>query len=137
MSIIWTFPNEKLLSKSLLYISRFNYYPLIWMFHSRKLNHRINSIHERVLRVTYQECKSTFLQLLQKDNPVKIHHRNLQVFATEFFKAKNDIWPEIMKSFRIKEPSYSLRSKGNYFVRGNVKTIHYGIQSIKYLAPKI
>ena len=61
------------------------------MFHSRKLNHRINSIHERVLRVTYQKCKSTFLQLLQKDNPVKIHHRNLQVFATEFFKAKNDI----------------------------------------------
>ena len=72
-------------------LSQFNYYPLIWMFHSRKLNHRINSIHERVLRVTYQECKSMFLQLLQKDNPVTIHHRNLQVLATEFFKAKNDI----------------------------------------------
>ena len=33
--------------------------------------------------------------------------------------------------FELKKPSYSLRSKGNYFVRGNVKTTHYGIQSIK------
>ena len=108
------------------------------MFHCRKLNHRINSIHERALRVTYQDYQSTFLQLLQKDNSVTIHQRNLQVLATEIFKAKNDLSPEIMKEvFELKEPSYSLRSKGNYFVRGNVKTTHYGIQSIKYLAPKI
>ena len=39
--------------------------------------------------------------------------------------------------FELKEPTYSLRSKGNYFVRGNVKTAHCSIQSIKYLAPKI
>ena len=39
--------------------------------------------------------------------------------------------------FELKEPSCSLRSLGNYFVRGYVKTTHYGIQSIKYLAPKI
>ena len=36
-------------------ISQFNYCPLVWMFHCRKLNHRINSIHERALRVTYQD----------------------------------------------------------------------------------
>ena len=38
--------------------------------------------------------------------------------------------------FELKE-SYSLRSKGNYFVHGNVKTTHYGIQSIKHVAPQI
>ena len=119
-------------------ISQFNYCPLVWMFHSRKLNHRINSIHERALRVTYQDYQSAFLQLLQKDNSVTIHRRNLQVFAAEIFKAKNNISPEIMKEvFESKEGSFSLRSKGNYFVRGNVKTTHYSIQSIKYLAPKI
>ena len=63
-------------------ISQFNYCPLIWMFHSRKLNHRNNSIHEKALRVTYQDYQSTFLQLLQKDNSVTIHQRNLQVLAT-------------------------------------------------------
>ena len=30
--------------------SQFSYCPLIWMFHSRKLNHKINHIHERALR---------------------------------------------------------------------------------------
>ena len=89
-----------------------------------------------ILRVKYQDCKSTFLELLQKDNSLTIHQRNLQDLATEIFK-KNDLSPEIMKEFfELKEPSYSLRSQGNYFVRGKVKTTHYGIQSIKYLAPK-
>ena len=119
-------------------ISQFNYCPLVWMFHSGKLNHRINSILERALRVTYQDFKSTLLQLLQKDNSVTIHQRNLQVLATEIFKAKNDLLPENMNEmFELKEPSYSLRSKGNYFVRENVITTLYGIQPIKYLAPKV
>ena len=84
------------------------------MFHRRKLNHCINSIHETALRVAYQDYKSTFLQLLQKDNFVAIHQRDLQVPATEIFKAKNDLSPEIMKEvFELKEPSYSLFSKGN------------------------
>ena len=119
-------------------ISQFNYWPLVWMFHSRKLNHRINRIHERALTVTYQDYQSTFLQLLQKDNSVTIYQRNLQVLAIEIFKAKNDLSPEILKEvFELKESSYSLCSKRNYFVRENVKTTHYGIQSIKYLAPRI
>ena len=73
------------------------------MFHSRKLNHRINSIRERALRVTYQDCKSVFLGLLQIDTSIMIHQRNLQVFATEIFKAKNDLSPKVMKEvFELK-----------------------------------
>ena len=40
--------------------SQFGYCPLIWMFHRRRLNNKINSIHERALRITYQERISTF-----------------------------------------------------------------------------
>ena len=32
--------------------SQFGYCPLIWMFHSRGLNNKINRIHERALRIT-------------------------------------------------------------------------------------
>ena len=32
-------------------LSQFGYCPLVWMFHSRKLNQRINRIHERALRI--------------------------------------------------------------------------------------
>ena len=39
--------------------SQFGYCPLIWMFHSRGLNNKINRIHERVLRITYNEKSSS------------------------------------------------------------------------------
>ena len=41
------------------------------------------------------------------------------------------------KVIEFKEPSCGLRPQGNYFARGNVKSTHYSIQSIRYLAPKI
>ena len=89
------------------------------------LNYRINSIHEKALRVTYQDYKSKFPELLQKNDTVTIHQHNLQVFATKIFKAKDDLLSEIMKDvFELKEPSYSLRSRGNYSVREDVKTIN-------------
>ena len=35
--------------------SQFGYCPLVWMFHSRSLNNKINSLHERALRITYSD----------------------------------------------------------------------------------
>ena len=58
--------------------SQFNYCPLIWMFHSRELNYCINRIHERVLRLVYQDNSFSFPELLEKDNCVTTHQRNLQ-----------------------------------------------------------
>ena len=58
------------------------------MFYSRTLNNKINSIHERELRIAYNDRKSSFKELLRKNNTVSIHHRNLQVLATEIFKIK-------------------------------------------------
>ena len=60
--------------------SQFNYCPLIWMFHSRQLNNRINKIQERALRLVYKDNKLTFNDHLELDNSVTIHQRNLQSF---------------------------------------------------------
>ena len=57
--------------------SQFSYCPLIWMFNSRQLNNRINKIHERALRLVYKDNKLTFNDLLELDNSVTIHQRNL------------------------------------------------------------
>ena len=46
--------------------SEFGYCPLLWMFHSGKLNSRINKLHERVLRIIYQDYISSFTELLEK-----------------------------------------------------------------------
>ena len=91
--------------------SQFNYCPLVWMFHSRQLNNLINKIHERALRLLYKDNKLTFNDLLELDNSVTIHQRNLQILATETFKVKNSLAPEIMTEvFEINEPHYNLRS---------------------------
>ena len=50
--------------------SQFGHCPLIWMFHSKGLNNKINRIHERALRITYKDKSSTFQELLEKDNSV-------------------------------------------------------------------
>ena len=39
--------------------------------------------------------------------------------------------------FEIKEPHYNLRSEASRFRTGNVKSTHYGIQSVRHLGPKI
>ena len=41
------------------------------------------------------------------------------------------------EGFEIKEPYSNLRSGASHFKRENVKSKHYGIQSVRYLGPKI
>ena len=119
-------------------VSQFSYCPLIWMFHSRALNNRINKIHERALRKVYQNNNLSFNELLELDNAVTIHHRNLQVLVTEIFKVKNNLSPEIMKQvFDIQEPRYNFRSDISQFKKESIKTTYYGIQSVRFLGPKI
>ena len=78
-------------------VSQFGYCSVAWMFHSRGLHNKINSLLERALRITYRDRSSSFEDLLKKGNSVSIHHRNIQPLATELFKVKNNIAPEIMK----------------------------------------
>ena len=53
--------------------SQFNYCPLLWMFHSRTLNNKINKLHERALRIVYRNDDLTFQELLDKDGAITIH----------------------------------------------------------------
>ena len=49
--------------------SHFSYCPLVWMFHSRRLNNRINHIHERALRIIYQVTIPLLKNYLEKTAP--------------------------------------------------------------------
>ena len=49
--------------------SHFSDCALVWMFHSRRLSNRINHIHERALRIIYQDYNSSFKKLLKTTTP--------------------------------------------------------------------
>ena len=66
--------------------SEFGYYPLVWMFSGRQENNRINHLHERALRIVYNDYKSTFENLLQLDNSVSIQHRNIRLLSMNHIK---------------------------------------------------
>ena len=90
--------------------SQFGYCPLVWMFHSREMNNRINRIHERSLRIVYKNKQSTFQELLDRDKYVTVHHSNIRKLAIEIFKVKNNLSPEILNDvFEIVDSSYYLR----------------------------
>ena len=61
--------------------SHYNYCPLIWMFHSRTLNSKINQLHEKALRILYGDYKSKFDELLEKAGSFSMHRRNIQRLA--------------------------------------------------------
>ena len=113
--------------------SQFSYCPLVWMFcHSRKLNNRINLIHERGLRMVYEDYTSSFEDLLKNDGSVTIHHRNIQKVAVEMFKIKNSLWPETMKDlFNIRQDS----SGTSKFIIPNVNSEYMGKLSLRYFGP--
>ena len=71
------------------FMSHFNYCQMIWMFYSRSLEHRINRLHERCLRIVYSDQLSTFKDLLVLDGNLTIHQRTIQTLAIEMFKVKN------------------------------------------------
>ena len=76
--------------------SQFNYCPLLWMFCSRSLNHKINRLHKRSLRIAYNDYTATFEDLLAKAKTVTIHQRNLRVLAIEMYKIANGLSTDYM-----------------------------------------
>ena len=65
----------------IIFDSQFSYCPLIWMFISRSSNHKVNRLHERSLRILYKDDISNFSELLQKNNSVTVHTRNIHLVS--------------------------------------------------------
>ena len=112
--------------------SQFSYCPLLWMFCSRELNRKINHIHEKGLRIVYQDYTSSFVDLLVKDGSVSIHHRNIQKVATEMFKVRNNLSPKIISDLFRLAPNSKV---GKSFFRPNVNTVYRGECSLRWFGP--
>ena len=117
--------------------SQFGYCPLVWMFHSRSLNNKINRIQERALRITHNDKSSSFQNLLEKDNSVTIHHRNIKILVTETYKLLQGLSPPLTNEIFVeRNNNYSLRGN-NLLTRRRVNSVRYGTETVSFLAPKI
>ena len=78
-----------------------------------KLNSRVNKLHERTLRIVYQDYASSFTELLEKDNSTTMHSRNIQLLATELFKVNNKMSPPLVNEIFVENAQhyYDLRKK--------------------------
>ena len=107
------------------------------MFCGRQENNQINHLHERALRIVYNDYKSTFENLLELDNSVSIHHRNIRLLSIELYKVKHNLSNQVMSElFNLKYINHDFRSQAD-FELGPIHATAYGLRSLKYFAPKI
>ena len=61
------------------------------MFHGRQIIDKINKLHDRALRIVYNNTVTSFKNLLIKDKLFTIHHQNIQSLAIERDKAIHNL----------------------------------------------
>ena len=109
---------------------QFNYCPLVWMFHDRTINSKVNKIRERALRIVCKDSGNDFLNAV--NNSVTTHQRNLQLLMIEIFKTKNDLNPTFMKDVFTERDNYHSLRNINHFQLPKVRTRKYGTENIQY-----
>ena len=126
---------RKLLMKTFV-LTFFNYCSLVWMYCSRKNNKLISNVHERALRIAYNDLSSSFEQLLLKDNTVTIHTRISKQLAAEIYKTIHHENPSFMEDiFSITVSPFNLR--GSLSLEINQKIIAYGLDAVSYRCQEV
>ena len=131
-----SFKQKRILMKTSVE-SQFGYCPLIWMFHSRQVNSKINHLQERSLRIAYNDYINSFEDLLKKGNSFKNHHKNIQSLTIELFNVEKVIAnPILCDIFSLRSIDYNLISQTDFSV-SSVNTTHFGLNSLRYFASKV
>ena len=129
-------PKRRILMNA-FFKSQFNYCPTIWMFHNRSLNNKINRLHERCLRIIYNDKHSNFEELLNKDNFVSIHHNNVHALSIEMYEVANSVSGNNDEVFKLKSnPHYNLRHTSQFSV-DPIHSVYNAAESASFVGPKI
>ena len=129
--------SKRKLLMNAFFTSQFSYCPLIWMCHSRSNNRKINMLHERCLRIVYNDKQFSFTKLLNKDSSVLIHIRNIKRLANEIFRFCNGLSLPLMNNiFKLKVENPDNLRQVSEFSRPIIKSVYHGTESISYLGPK-
>ena len=117
--------------------SQFSYGPLIWMFTSRYLNNALNSIHERALRLIYNDYELPFDRFLEDNKQKSIYQKNIESLAIEIYKFQGGLAPPIMSDlFITRENNYNLRNFQE-LESSLRRTVKFETETISYRGPQI
>ena len=104
---------------------------------SKISNTQIIYVHERALRIVYNNNGSTFEDLLKKDNSLSIHRKNIRLLGIALNKVQGNLRTHLMSEiFNLKNIDYNLRSQAD-FKQGPLNTPNYGLKSLRCLAAKM
>lgn len=120
-------------------LSKFSYFPLIWMFHDRCNDRKLKKINERAIWISYKDSHSCFESLLERNNSVSLRQKNLQLFLIEIFKTKKSLYPSFMESVIVeRKENHNLRKTGRGALQlPKVQTISCWIESVSFLGKQL
>ena len=88
-----------------------NFCPLLWIFITRAVNHKISRLYESGLRALLNDETSIFNDMLSKSSVTTIHVKNIQKSMIEFYKYLYGLPAPIMKeAFTSRALNCNLRS---------------------------
>lgn len=117
--------------------SQFNYCSLLWSYTSRSNNNRINSLHERALRLVDGDSNLDFSELLAKYRCKTNHTSNIFQLLLLLFKRLHNLGPSYLQEiFPLNSCRYSLRNQ-NDFRAIKARTVNHGIETVSYRGPQI
>ena len=128
--------SEKKIIFNLIMKSQFNYWRLVWIFCSKKLNSIISKLHERSIRIVLNDYLSDFNELLENNHEICNHHRNIRILLIKIFKIKNELTPPIMESILNRRVSTYNLSNFQEFVTERQRTVWYDLDTLSYRYPQ-
>ena len=100
------------------------------MFYGRQINDKINKLHERALRIVYNDTVTSFEYLPIKDKSFTIHHQNIQSLAIEIYKAIHNLPGGNLSNFFVRiNHNYNLRCESELLLP-NVNTVFKGRKAL-------
>ena len=107
------------------------------MFHGSQINDKINKLHEKALRIVYNDTVTSFENLLIKDKSFTIHHKNIQLLAIEINEAIHNLPGGNLGEFFVGDNhNYNLRSESELLLP-NLNSVFKGQNYISYFGSVI
>jgi len=131
-------PSRKTIFNSFI-ASSLNYCSTIWMFTSRGNLDKLDKLHKRALRLTYNNYTSPYDELLHDTNTLCVYKRCLKTLATDMYKTKHKWTPSYIIDLFLERDistSYGLRDT-NKFILPRYNGKKYGYHCLAFIGPKI